>query len=996
MRPRWVWTYLVVALVAAGLHWRLPTDLSSAVAWDLIAVTAVAGCWVGLRCNRPSDSTPWRLLALGITLLVAGDLVWDISVYGFGHSSSFVPLSDVVYLSAYPLLACGLISLGRTRARGRGAVIDGTVVALVLAAPMWQLVVSPALDSTGRSATVDQIITAAYPILDCVLIVAVAYLVFTLPRWNVAALLVVVGILLSTVGDIIYARLGAAGELSSSAWLDPLWPAFYSLLAAAMLHPSMRALGEPQESNEREPLDRTRAMLLAASLLVVPVMLAIELETGNTVSSGVVAALSVAIAALVGWRLVELVRETDRAHDSITRQDAQFRALVRHASDAIAVNDIDGDFVYVSPAVERLLGYPPEAFLGRTVFDFLHPDDRDEVAAFLGDLIGHPGRTFVVEARSRHADGSWRWLETTATNHLDEPSVTGFVSNFRDVTKRKHADEFEEGEMRVLEMIARGAPLRTTLEELLVTAEGQLDGRVCSLHLVDPDGANRSTVAPSLGVGDAVPARWCVSILASDRRRQGVLSIHGTHDRTPGAAEVALVERVAALTAVAVERNAAEDRLEHQAFHDPLTGLPNRALVLDRLAQALLRLNRSAGNVGVMFLDLDRFKVINDSLGHDAGDELLVEIGRRLANVLQAADTVARFGGDEFVVVCERLQGVADARSVAERLSRALAEPYTLSHGGVVVASASIGIALASGPNDRPETLLRDADAAMYRAKERGGARTEVFDAALRSHVVVRLETERALRRALERGHLRVHFQPVVELAAMQLVGAEALVRWQRAGHGLVSPGEFVGIAEETGLIVPIGAWVIGEACTELARQQTLPGEPIVLSVNLSGRQLGRPELVDVIRDQLDVAGVEPELLCLEVTESVLLDDVDGSVAALTALKDLGVLLAIDDFGTGYSSLGYLKQFPFDILKIDQAFVAGLGTNDADDTIVLATTQMAHALGMRVVVEGVETERQRDRSRELGCDMAQGFLFAPPGHAEDLLGRIERLRIVEA
>jgi diguanylate cyclase (GGDEF)-like protein/PAS domain S-box-containing protein len=788
--------------------------------------------------------------------------------------------------------------------------------------------------------------------------------------------------------------------LSSSNWLDPIWPASYSILAAAMLHPSMRLLSARATPDaERGVLDRTRVTLLAASLFVVPVMLAIEVETGTGVGTGVLAVLSLAIAGLVGWRLVQLVRETDHAYESIAEREAQFRALIQHASDAIAVNDAEGRFVFMSPAVEKLLGLTPEEFLGRTVLDFVHPDDRDHVIPFLVQIGENPGRTYVVEARSRSGDGSWRWLETTTTNHLDEPSVAGFVSNFRDITERKRAEAFEHGETRVLGMIARGAPLRATVEELLATAEAQLDGRVCSLVLTDPDDNHRSTVAPSLLPGTASPARWCVPILAADRRRLGVLSIHGAPEQSPSTEQVTLVERVAALAAVAIDRTDAEDRLEHQAFHDPLTGLPNRVLVLDRLAQALLRLGRNAGNVAVMFLDLDRFKVINDSLGHDAGDELLVEISRRLANTIQAADTVARFGGDEFVVICERLHGVTDARAVAERLGRALAEPHTLTRGGIVVASASIGIALATGPNDRPETLLRDADAAMYRAKERGGARTEVFDAVLRSHVVLRLETERALRRGLERGDLRVHYQPVVELDdrrpdQARRVGAEALVRWQRAAHGLVAPRDFIGVAEETGLIVPIGAWVIGEACRELARQQTLPGPPIVLSVNVSGRQLGRPELVEAITEHLDAAGAESELLCLEVTESVLLDDVEASLEALRALKDLGVQLAIDDFGTGYSSLGYLRQFPFDLLKIDQAFVAGLGTADADDAIVLATTQMAHALGMRVVVEGVETLRQRDRACELGCDLAQGFLFAPPGRAEDLLGRSPGLRAV--
>jgi len=308
--------------------------------------------------------------------------------------------------------------------------------------------------------------------------------------------------------------------------------------------------------------------------------------------------------------------------------------------------------------------------------------------------------------------------------------------------------------------------------------------------------------------------------------------------------------------------------------------------------------------------------------------------------------------------------------------------------------TASIGIALARGRLDRPEILLRDADAAMYRAKDRGRARIEVFDRVLRSRVVVRLETERALRRALDRDQLRVLFQPVVQLSDERRVAVEALLRWRHPARGLIGPEEFIDVAEETGLIVPIGGWVIERALAQLASDARLrPLDRTVISVNLSGRQLAHPDLVETLERQLRDAAVDPSRLCLEVTESVLLDDVEASAAVLGGLKDLGVILAVDDFGTGYSSLGYLKQFPFDVLKIDQAFIAGLGSSDADDAIVLAAVQMAHALGMQVVAEGVETARQRDRARDLGCDLAQGFLFAPPAEADEAF-RGTRLRAV--
>ncbi|HEY8215587.1 MAG TPA: EAL domain-containing protein, partial [Acidimicrobiia bacterium] len=702
--------------------------------------------------------------------------------------------------------------------------------------------------------------------------------------------------------------------------------------------------------------------------------------------TAILGAFSVAIAVLVGWRLIRLVSETHRVHEEIVEREAQFRAFIQHASDAIAVSDADGRFIYVSPAVEQLLGRVPQEFTAKTVFEYVHPDDRRHVRTLLRRVSEQPGTCVVAEARVSHVDGGWRWLESTVTNRVDEPSINGYVSNFRDITDRRRTMAVDQAATRALEAIARGAPLRATLSDLLAAADAELVTGRCALQLVAADAADREVVV--VAATEDLDPRWSVPIVSVDRERLGAITVHNADERSPEPTDLALVARIASVAAIAVDRAAAEDRLEHQAFHDPLTGLPNRALLLDRLGQALLRLARNAGDVAVLFLDIDRFKVINDSLGHDAGDELLIEIARRIESSLQAADTVARFGGDEFVVVCERLHGEADAGVVAERLARALSEPVTLSHGGVVVATASIGIALARGPHDRPETLLRDADTAMYRAKERGRARTEVFDAALRSHVVVRLETERALRRALERDELRVLYQPAVRLEDESLAGAEALLRWRHPARGLVSPGEFVPIAEETGLIVPIGDWVIEHACAELARQDVVqPGRSLIISVNLSGRQLTRSNLVEDIGRHLDAAGVAPNRLCLEVTETVLLEDVATSVTALHGLKELGVRLAVDDFGTGYSSLGYLKQFPFDVLKIDQAFVAGLGTSDADDAIVLAAVQLSHALGMWVVAEGVETERQRDVARDLGCDLAQGFLFAAPGRAEELLGR---------
>jgi diguanylate cyclase (GGDEF)-like protein/PAS domain S-box-containing protein len=425
------------------------------------------------------------------------------------------------------------------------------------------------------------------------------------------------------------------------------------------------------------------------------------------------------------------------------------------------------------------------------------------------------------------------------------------------------------------------------------------------------------------------------------------------------------------------ERKAFEEHLAHQALHDPLTGLPNRALVLDRLNHGLARANRTGTQVGVLFLDLDRFKLVNDSHGHAAGDEMLVALAQRLSSTVRPADTVARFGGDEFVVLCEDIGDESEALEIAERLADALRVPFVLGSQEMYL-SGSIGIAMSTA-GDRAEDLLRNADAAMYRAKERGRARCELFDSAMRERAMSRLELESDLHRAVERNEFLLHFQPKINLRAGRVVGVEALVRWEHPTRGLVAPNEFIAVAEETGLIVPIGRYVIEEACWHIARWRRLAGDrgPMV-SVNLSARQLQHPDIVDVVATALTKSGVDPGDLCVEITESVLLEDGEGAGAVLRALKDLGVQVAIDDFGTGYSALSYLQRFPIDELKVDRSFVDALCTDGAGSTIVGAVIGLAHAMDITVVAEGVETAAQLSELRRLGCDQGQGYWFARP------------------
>ena len=430
-----------------------------------------------------------------------------------------------------------------------------------------------------------------------------------------------------------------------------------------------------------------------------------------------------------------------------------------------------------------------------------------------------------------------------------------------------------------------------------------------------------------------------------------------------------------------------QDGLAHRVLHDPLTDLPNRTLFLDRLALALARLRRNQTSIAVLFIDLDNFKVVNDSLGHNAGDRLLVELGGRLRDAMRPSDTIARFGGDEFVVLCEDISDARDAVMVGERIVRAASVPFML-EGREMFVSASVGVALALDCDSTPETLLRDADAAMYRAKERGRGRVEVFDEALRTRIMERLDLENGLRRALQRDELRVYYQPEVSLSLGRMIAVEALVRWEHPERGLLEPKEFVPLAEETGLIVQIGEWVLNEACRQIAAWRR-NGAEIDVAVNVSARQLVQPEVVDMVRGALESSGLPAESLCLEITESAVMRDPEAALATLTLVKELGVKVALDDFGVGFSSLSQLKEMlPLHALKVDRSFISGLADDERNSAIVAAVVMLANTLGVTAIAEGVETEAQAEQARALGCDISQGFFFTAPEPAAMIAERL--------
>jgi len=490
---------------------------------------------------------------------------------------------------------------------------------------------------------------------------------------------------------------------------------------------------------------------------------------------------------------------------------------------------------------------------------------------------------------------------------------------------------------------------------------------------------------------NGVGACWAVPVKAPDDADiLGVVTVLARGSPPAHRPPLDLLERAAQLTAIAVERSRWESRLAHQATHDDLTGLPNRALFLDRVQHALDRARRDGSLISLLFLDLDRFKSVNDTLGHDAGDQLLRALGQRLVPLLRPGDTVARLGGDEFTILCDGVADAKDALRVAERVHHALIAPFFLGKH-TVRTTVSIGAATSRGAGSA-QALINDADAAMYRAKERGGNRCESFEDIRCQPAAHRLSTQDAMYRGLQRGEFEVYYQPVISLTDKTVVGAEALLRWHHPQRGLLAPSAFIGLAESSGLIVPIGAFVLRTACLQARAWQLDPGPdvPSSMSINLSARQFAQPDLTAMVANALIESGANPAGISFEITESAAMDDAAAAVATLQELKALGVGLIIDDFGTGYSSLTYLKRFPVDGLKVDQSFVAGLDTDAGDTAIVTAVIDLAHSLGIIAIAEGVETATQLERLRALGCDGAQGYHLGRPKPA----GEVSLLRPV--
>lgn len=663
------------------------------------------------------------------------------------------------------------------------------------------------------------------------------------------------------------------------------------------------------------------------------------------------------------------VHARTRTHATLTTSEEQYRLLFEGNPHPMWIADADtGELIAANAAASRQYGYDANELLAMTVKDLV-----------TGDTVPRSGPASIA-----CKDGSLLTAELSGYD-IRLPGRRARMVMAVDADAGRRAEEaLRESERRFREML-------DTIELVAMLLDVVGNVTYCNPYLLSISGYSKDEVIGRNFFELFLPegSRGAAERAFTTNIGRGVLAAHSEFEiMTRGGVPRTILWNytilrnpqgsilgAAGIGTDVTEQRIVENQLVHNAFHDTLTGLPNRALFMDRVGHALARRRQT---FAVLLLDVDHFKNVNDSLGHAAGDELLMQIGERLQKSVRAADTVSRFGGDEFTVLVENVVGPTDATRAAERIQAGLAAPFRIGEHEIFT-SVSIGITICGTEYERPEQILRDADTAMYRAKAQGRSRSEIFDADMRAEAVARLQLENDLRRALDRNELRLFFQPIVRLKTREIVGLEALVRWQHPLRGLIPPGEFIGMAEETGLIVGLGQWVIREACRTAS-----VWSPRYVSVNISSRHFAQSDLFEDVQRALATCSLSANSLHIEVTESVIMQHPEAALSVINRLKQLGCRISLDDFGTGYSSLSYLHRFPIDMLKVDASFVRTAPTEPKNVEIIRSIIALGRGLEIEVIAEGVETEAQEELLLSLGCEYAQGYLFARPAPVEEL------------
>jgi diguanylate cyclase (GGDEF)-like protein/PAS domain S-box-containing protein len=1018
--------YLAISAVVCALYVVGPFKGSGPV-FNLLGLSPVLAIVIGMRRHRPASVGPWRLFAIGMTLFWLGDLYTYSYPRLFGADVPFPSLGDGAYLTVYPALMAGLVILIRRRnpETDRAGVIDSLIMTLGLALLSWVALIAPYLHDDTLSITA-KLVSIAYPLGDILLLAAAIRLAVDSGKRRPAFYLLCSAIVALLVTDFAYGLVTLQGNYHGQVLLDVGWLSFYLLWGAAALHPSMRELEQP--APERVPrLTPVRLALLTLASLIAPAVEATQEVRRGDLDLLVIIAASAVLFGLVVLRMAGLVRQQER---SVARERTlsaagvslvaatgreeiygaalgAVRSLADHGTAALLCH-VDDDEVRVvaaegslstavpwslSPATAAaLLAEPPGglALMGQTRGDLCLGQEHRHAHALGLTVRGDTRYLLVVtDATSRSLQGALRALATQVALALESAALTEEVhrraSEERFSSLVQHASDL----ITVLDADATVVYQSPSIERVLGYSPEAVVGTRFDQLL---ERGEKSRLLHLLADGAAYAGSDTEVLECSLRHRDG--SLRQFEVLHTNLLEDEAVRGIVLNSRDVSERKAFEEQLAHQAFHDPVTNLANRALFAERVRHAVARSRREDHGLAVIFMDLDDFKTINDSLGHAAGDEVLMEVAKRLAMSIRSSDTAARFGGDEFAVLLEDIESAQDAADTAERILESLTAPLRLDQKEIVVRS-SLGISVVEGDAAADaDELIRNADAAMYIAKRDGKGGYRLFEPAMHEGVLARLELRADLQRAIATDQLELYYQPVVRLDDGTVSGVEALLRWRHPERGIVGPDDFVPLAEEMGLIVPIGRWVLREGCRQAkAIQEQLPADPpLSMAINLSVKQLQHSDIVADVRDALEQSGLDPASLTLEITETVMMTDTDLAVQRLMELRDLGVRLAMDDFGTGYSSLSYLSRFPVDVLKMDRSFLAA-GASPEASGLATAVVALGQTLSLEVVAEGIEFPEQWETLRELGCGLGQGFYFARPMPPDDA---VEYLRSKQA
>jgi len=994
--PSWQ-LYLIAGALLCGLYLFVPPFAGSGPVMNLLGLSPVVAILLGLRAHRPASRGPWLWFAVGFLLFWLGDLYTYSYPRLLGKEVPFPSIGDGAYLVVYPALMAGLLTLIRRRnpERDRAGVIDSLIMTLGLALISWVALIKPSLYVDELSVAA-KLVSIAYPVGDILLLAAAIRLAVDAGTRRPAFYLLAASILALLATDFVYGLLTLQGAYDGQAWLDVGWIGFYLLWGAAALHPSMRELERPAD---REPrLTALRLALLTCASLMAPVI-AFAQTLDDSRDRGVVNVAAVLLFGLVVARMAGLVRQQERSVERERILSAAGAALVgatgreeisRAALDAAcALGGVQADARLCLFEEGRVLVAAPGAATWTLPSLSSDPvrrrqelrlDDRHLHILDL-DVRGetHGILVLAAESASRALRGSLAALATEVSLALESAALTEEVhrraGEARFASLVQHASDL----ITVLDVQATVVYQSPSVERVLgYAAEDVLGTRFDRLLEPGEEGRLLHLLADRSAGSEPQVLECALRHRDGSVRQFEILYTDLLEDENVGG--IVLNGRDVS------ERKAFEEQLAHQAFHDPVTNLANRALFVERVRHAVSRARREQAGLAVLFMDLDDFKTINDSLGHAAGDAVLLDVAKRLDECIRASDTAARFGGDEFAVLLEDVAGAQDAADTAERILESFGVPLSV-EGKQIFIGSSLGISVVEGEAiaDADE-LIRNADAAMYIAKRDGKGGYRLFEPAMHEGVLERLELRGDLQRAMAAGQLELHYQPVVRLSDGGVTGVEALIRWRHPERGIVPPDLFVPLAEEMGLIVPIGRWVLREACRQARQFQTLlPAEPpLTMAVNLSVKQLQHSDVAADVTDALAESGLAPSCLTLEITETVMMTDTETSVQRLNDLKELGVRLAMDDFGTGYSSLSYLSRLPVDVIKMDRSFLSA-GASPQASGLASAVVGLGETLQLEVVAEGIEYQEQWSGLRELGCDLGQGFLFARPMDAPTTL-----------